>query len=78
MTKKTVYPEVALEAIDVLTVREVAEYLRLSESTVYRLVQDGEIPGRKIGGTWRFSKQSLDEWLIGSTYIAKDFNQKEI
>jgi excisionase family DNA binding protein len=53
----------AIDADAVLTVREVAHYLRLAESTVYRLAQEGKLPGRKIGGAWRFPKKSLDEWL---------------
>lgn len=56
-------PEADQPMADILTVREVAEYLRLAESTVYRLAQEGEIPGRKIGGTWRFSRNGLDRWL---------------
>ena len=47
----------------VLTVREVALYLRMAESTVYRLAQDRKLPGRKIGGMWRFSRKELDRWL---------------
>ena len=52
---------------DVMTVAEVSEYLRLTESTVYRLVRTQEIPGRKIGGTWRFSRQQLESWLASSS-----------
>jgi excisionase family DNA binding protein len=48
---------------DVMTVPEVSEYLRLSESTIYKLAQEGKLPGRKIGGTWRFSREGLDSWL---------------
>lgn len=47
----------------VLTIREVSEYLRLAESTVYKLAQKGKLPGRKIGGAWRFPKKNLDDWL---------------
>ncbi|MCL4266934.1 MAG: helix-turn-helix domain-containing protein [Anaerolineae bacterium] len=47
----------------IMTVREVCDYLRLSESTIYRLVQEGKLPGRKVGGAWRFSRKGLDEWL---------------
>lgn len=50
----------------VMTVREVSEYLRIAESTVYKLVQEGEIPGKKIGGIWRFSRKLLDDWLEGT------------
>ncbi|MCA9937353.1 MAG: helix-turn-helix domain-containing protein [Anaerolineales bacterium] len=47
----------------VMTVKEVSEYLRIAESTVYRLVQEGEMPGKKVGGVWRFSKQGIEIWL---------------
>lgn len=47
----------------VMTVSEVSEYLRLGESTVYRLAKDGKMPARKVGGSWRFSRKSLNEWL---------------
>ena len=63
MTKIPASPETDSPTADILTVREVAEYLRLAESTVYRLAQDGEIPGRKIGGTWRFLRQELEGWI---------------
>ena len=47
----------------VMTVQEVSKYLRLAESTVYKLVQDGKLPGRKVGGRWRFPRESLQRWL---------------
>ena len=46
-----------------MTPREAAEYLSVHVRTLYRLVKNGEIPGRKIGGSWRFKKDALDEWL---------------
>ena len=52
-----------MEPDQVLTVREVSHYLRLARSTVYRLAQNGRLPGRKVGGTWRFPRRGLDEWL---------------
>ncbi len=48
---------------DLLTVSEVCTYLRKSRSTVYRLTRAGFLPARKVGGTWRYSRRSLDEWL---------------
>ena len=54
-----------------MTVREISEYLQMAESTVYRLAQDGKLPGRKIGGVWRFpSKNALDEWVEGDERVA--------
>ncbi len=46
-----------------LTVREAAALLRLGEITVYRLAQRRKIPAVKVGGSWRFSRGMLDEWL---------------
>lgn len=45
------------------TAEEVAEYLRLPLSTVYKLVQDKRLPGFKVGKHWRFRKETLNEWL---------------
>jgi excisionase family DNA binding protein len=50
---------------EIMTPREVAEYLSIHVRTIYRLVKQGDIPGRKIGGSWRFKKDALDEWLSG-------------
>ncbi len=51
------------QADAVMTVPEVSEYLKLGESTVYRLAKDGKLPARKVGGVWRFSRRSLNDWL---------------
>lgn len=48
---------------EIMTPREAAEYLSIHVRTIYRLVKKGEIPGRKVGGSWRFKKDALDEWL---------------
>lgn len=48
---------------DIMTMKEVAEYLKLNEKTAYRLASEGKIPGFKIGGSWRFEKNDLDEWI---------------
>lgn len=45
---------------DILTIREVAEMLKLTEKTVYRLATEGEIPGVKIGGSWRFRRDEIE------------------
>ena len=48
---------------DVLTLNEVATYLRIPRSTAYKLAQEGKIPGQKVGRHWRFYKVALDGWL---------------
>jgi excisionase family DNA binding protein len=46
-----------------LTAEEVAEYLRLPLSTVYKLVQDKRLPGFKVGKHWRFRKETFEDWI---------------
>ncbi len=53
--------------LTILTVREVAEYLRMSETKVYRLVKQRQLPVFRIGKSWRFRKDLLDEWLSQCT-----------
>jgi excisionase family DNA binding protein len=48
---------------EIMTPREAAEYLSIHVRTIYRLAKLGEIPGRKVGGSWRFRKDTLDAWL---------------
>ena len=48
---------------EIMTPREAAEYLSVHVRTIYRLAKHGDIPGRKVGGSWRFKKGTLDEWL---------------
>lgn len=50
---------------EVMTLEEVAEFLRLPESTVRHHAARLEIPGRQVGDQWRFSRRALDEWLRG-------------
>ncbi len=47
----------------ILTVHEVADFLRLTEATVYNLLQKGTLPGKKMGGQWRISHTTLTQWL---------------
>lgn len=48
---------------DILTIEEVAKYLRVSERTVYDWAQKGEIPAGKIGTVWRFKKTEIEKWV---------------
>ena len=47
----------------ILTAKEVAEYLQLTEITIYKYATEGKIPGYKIGSRWRFEKEKIDELL---------------
>lgn len=48
---------------EVLTIKEVANYLRLPEDVVLQEAAQGHLPGRKIADTWRFLKAAIDDWL---------------
>ncbi|ELZ1261748.1 helix-turn-helix domain-containing protein [Vibrio fluvialis] len=47
----------------ILTLKEVAAYLKLAEKTAYRLASEGKLPGFKVGGSWRFKKDDLEKWI---------------
>ncbi|HCM0844834.1 TPA: helix-turn-helix domain-containing protein [Vibrio parahaemolyticus] len=47
----------------ILTLKEVAAYLKLAEKTAYRLASEGKLPGFKVGGSWRFRMEDLETWI---------------
>jgi excisionase family DNA binding protein len=47
-----------------MTVHELARYLRVHRTTVYRLLKQGHLPAFKIGSDWRFDKNLVDEWTM--------------
>ena len=47
----------------ILTTKELAEYLKLTEVTIYKYANEGKIPGFKIGSRWRFDKDKIDDLL---------------
>jgi len=47
----------------ILTTKELAEYLKLTEVTIYKYVCEGKIPGHKVGSRWRYDKDQIDELL---------------
>ena len=47
----------------VMTLKEVAEYLKMKEVTIYKHAQEGKIPGFKVGSKWRFKKETIDNWI---------------
>ncbi|MGH7916048.1 MAG: helix-turn-helix domain-containing protein [Candidatus Binataceae bacterium] len=46
----------------VLTLEEVASYLRVHPSTIYRLLKKKQLPAFKVGSDWRFNLESIDRW----------------
>lgn len=51
------------EPIEVMTVDELAAYLKIPKSTLYKLVREGQIPSQKVGRHLRFRKETIDRWL---------------
>jgi excisionase family DNA binding protein len=46
-----------------ITAKELAQFLKLSESTIYKLASNGEIPGLRIGDSWRFDQQDIERMI---------------
>lgn len=52
-----------MEEKEIMTVKQVAEYLQMDEHTIYKLARSGQIPSIKIAGQWRFKKEVIDKWI---------------
>jgi excisionase family DNA binding protein len=48
---------------EIMTIREVAEFLKVTERTIYKLTAEGQIPSFKVGGSWRFQRADLVQWM---------------
>ena len=60
---------------EILTIDEVAAYLKAGKRTVYRLAASGKLPAFKLGGTWRFRRRDLDQWIasrVGKAMVDDD------
>lgn len=56
----------------VFTIDDLVAYLKLPKSTVYKLAQEGKIPGQKVGRHWRFRRDTIDRWLDARAKGADD------
>ena len=61
----------------ILTAREVGQYLKLSESTIYKLAAKGDIPGFKIGDSWRFDMEEIQSLIQGAKKENQKYKRKE-
>lgn len=57
---------------EILTLKEVAEYLKLAEKTAYRLAAEGKLPGFKAGGSWRFKQEDVEHWIETQKKLSRD------
>jgi excisionase family DNA binding protein len=53
----------------IMTVHDVADYLRLSEAKVYRMAKEGHVPAIRMGKTWRFKRDLIDDWIRRETEL---------
>lgn len=61
---------------EILTLKEVAGYLKVTERTIYRLAGAKKIPAFKVGGTWRFSRGDIEAWIRQQSMDGDVSNQK--
>lgn len=64
MPKRGAHRSRAAESPEVMTIDDLAQYLQLSKSSLYKLAQEGRVPGQKVGRHWRFHKPAIDAWLV--------------
>ena len=59
-----------------LTLKEVANYLKLADKTAYRLAAEGKLPGFKVGGSWRFKTEDIESWIVEQKVSGIEKNNK--
>lgn len=59
---------------NIMTIKQVAEYLKISPRTVYKLVKEGIIPSFRIMNMWRFERSKIDQWIQEKSEI-NNFNE---
>ncbi|NCP64117.1 MAG: helix-turn-helix domain-containing protein [Paraglaciecola sp.] len=57
---------------EILTIKEVADFLKVNERTVYRLAAAKKIPAFKVGNAWRFKKIEIDKWIAEQSSQGKE------
>jgi excisionase family DNA binding protein len=62
-------------AEQLLTLEQVAEYLNVDKFTVYRLLNDKELPAFKVGNQWRFKRKMLENWLMKNSNVKRKDSQ---
>lgn len=66
---------------DILTIDELAAYLKIPKSTLYKLVREGAVPSQKVGKHWRFHKDAIEAWIkdgVSATKAKRTRRKKSI
>ena len=61
---------------EIMTIDDLAAYLKLSKSSLYKMLRLGKIPGQKVGRHWRFHKDVIDQWIKGDIQPNSDRGQE--
>ena len=69
---------ISIHESEILTIKQVAEYLKVTERTIYRLAAAKKIPAFKVGGMWRFSCEEIDKWIKRQTAEAKTVDESSL
>jgi excisionase family DNA binding protein len=57
---------------ELITIQQLANYLKVDRFTVYRLVTHKRIPAFKVGGQWRFKQEMIDSWLMRNSNMSEE------
>lgn len=60
------------DSVSIMTIKEVSDYLKVTERTIYRLAAGKQIPAFKVGGSWRFSRSEIDLWIKSQSSMPMD------
>ncbi len=61
---------------NVMTVRELANYLKMKPVTIYKHAQTGRLPAFKVGATWRFKRETIDKWIADQEHMEERSSTK--
>jgi len=61
----------------ILTIKQVAEFLKVTERTIYRLAASKKIPAFKVGGAWRFALTDIDAWIRRQSIVDNDSGRSD-
>jgi excisionase family DNA binding protein len=61
-----------------LTIEELAEYLKMGRTKLYRMAQDGDIPASKVGNQWRFDREEIDQWMKNQRPVSASQRQEGV
>ncbi len=62
---------------DILTIEQVAKFLKVTDRTIYRLAPAGKIPAFKVGGMWRFLRADIDRWIIQESRVVRNKSKRK-